>query len=185
VPAFWEVRDPRAGTPWKGTPGSSGLLLFFVDDHLYAVSASGHLKWRFRTPGAAVTSTPAIDADGTIYVGSHDGFVYAVGPDGEMKWRFPTGGSVASSPAIDASGTVIVGSDDGSLYAIGKDGTQRWRLRNGRVERSSPTRLSPQFAEPRFVWRRSETPVMRTSPAIAPDGTVYVASSDGCLYAVR
>ena len=36
-------------------------------------------------------SSPAIDADGTIYVGSWDTNLYAVNADGSLKWRLKTG----------------------------------------------------------------------------------------------
>jgi len=70
----------------------------------------GTQKWAFAT-GSGVFSSPAIGADGTIYVGSYDFNLYAINPDGTQKWAFPTGGMpVASSPAIGADGTIYVGS---------------------------------------------------------------------------
>jgi outer membrane protein assembly factor BamB len=39
--------------------------------------APGTLKWRFKT-GGAVVSSPAIDANGTIYFGSNDLYLYAL-----------------------------------------------------------------------------------------------------------
>ena len=38
-------------------------------------------KWEFLT-GSSVYSSPAIGADGTIYVGSYDSKFYAINPDG-------------------------------------------------------------------------------------------------------
>jgi sugar lactone lactonase YvrE len=63
-------------------------------------------------------SSPALGADGTIYVGSGVWKLSALKPDGTQKWVFPTGGLVFSSPAIGADGTIYVGSADGNLYAI-------------------------------------------------------------------
>jgi hypothetical protein len=57
-------------------------------------------------------------ADGTVFVGSNDGYLYAVDADsGAQRWRAETGGSIFSSPTV-ADGTVYVGSCDGNLYAI-------------------------------------------------------------------
>ncbi|HXK70393.1 MAG TPA: PQQ-binding-like beta-propeller repeat protein, partial [Caldisericia bacterium] len=39
---------------------------------------NGTLKWKFKTDGM-VQSPPAIGSDGTIYVGSNDGYLYAIG----------------------------------------------------------------------------------------------------------
>ena len=63
-------------------------------------------------------SSPAIGADGTVYVGSHDSNLYALNPDGTEKWSFTAGKAVSSSPAIGADGTIYVGSHDNNFYAI-------------------------------------------------------------------
>ena len=87
-------------------------------------------KWH-RTTGDYVQSSPAIGADGTIYVGSYDKNLYAINPDGSQKWFFTTGGEVVSSPAIGADGTIYIGSYDHQLYAINPDGTEKWSFRTG------------------------------------------------------
>jgi FOG: WD40-like repeat len=66
-----------------------------------------------------VIASPVIAAEGTVYIGSRDGYLYAINPDGTLKWKFKTGGMIHSTPAIDNKGTVYIGSDDGYLYAIG------------------------------------------------------------------
>ena len=86
-------------------------------------AADGTQKWRFNT-GNAIDSSPAIGADGTIYVGSWDCYLYAVNPNGTQKWKFPTSGVIYSSPAIGADGTIYVGSGDSYLYAI--EGSSGW-----------------------------------------------------------
>ena len=67
-----------------------------------------------------MSSSPAIGADGTIYVGSRDKKLYAFNPDGNVKWIFETGDAIESSPSIDVDGTIYIGSNDGKLYAIGE-----------------------------------------------------------------
>ncbi len=75
-------------------------------------------KWEFLTDGCCVRSSPAIDSDGTIYIGSGDDKLYAINPDGTKKWEFLTGDPVWSPPSIGSDGTIYVGSDDGKLYAL-------------------------------------------------------------------
>ena len=53
------------------------------------------LKWDFFTDGYWCSS-PTIDADGTLYIGSDDGNLYALNPDGSKKWEFATGDYIAS-----------------------------------------------------------------------------------------
>jgi outer membrane protein assembly factor BamB len=77
--------------------------------------------WEFET-GGALSSSPAIGSDGTVYVGSDDNKLYAInGKSGVKRWEFETGFHVSSSPAIGSDGTLYVGSVDYKLYAIKTD----------------------------------------------------------------
>ena len=50
------------------------------DGKVYALDgATGKQKWALST-GPIYASSPAIAADGTIYVGSSNGYLYAIGP---------------------------------------------------------------------------------------------------------
>ena len=124
----------------------------------YAGPQAPQLEWNYKI-GGSVHSSPAIGADGTIYVGSSDGNLYAINPTGSLKWSYTTGGYIIySSPAIGADGTIYVGSDDG-LYAINPTGSLKWS----------------------YITRGS----VHSSPAIGADGTIYVGSSDHHLYAIN
>jgi len=68
---------------------------------------NGSEKWAFTIKGYTVSS-PAIGADGTIYVGyggTGIADLYAINPDGTEKWAFITG-ELLTSPAIGADGTI-------------------------------------------------------------------------------
>lgn len=126
---------------------------------------SNTLKWSYATSTAVPSSSPAIAADGTVYLGNDSGAFYAINPDGSLQW-VKTGangpGWIRSSPAIAANGTVYVGLcfeymdefghfyDFGSLYAYRRDGSVAWRV------------SAPGF--------------MNSSPVIADDGTVYITN---------
>ena len=110
----------------------------------------GDKIWSFKT-GGWVTS-PAIESDGTIYVGSQDNYLYAINPDGSQKWAYKTGNGVHGSPTIGSDGTIYVGSWDQYLYAIKPDGKRKWRFKTNGT-----------------VWSR---------PVIGSDGTVYAGSWD-------
>ena len=51
-------------------------------------SNDGTLKWKFQT-GDYVRSSPAIGSDGTIYVGSEDGYLYAIGTSSIPEFASP------------------------------------------------------------------------------------------------
>src|SRR5208282_6840311 len=104
----------------------------------YDTSANpGVQKWKFATSGD-VDSSPAIGADGTIYVGSGDGNLYAVNTNGTQKWKFDTGYALVGSPAIGADGTIYVGSGNSSLYAVNPDSTLKWKFVGDFQSYSSP-----------------------------------------------
>jgi outer membrane protein assembly factor BamB len=96
---------------------SDGAIIVGAGTALIAYRPNGTVKWS-RDFSDAVRSSPAIGADGTIYIGCDDGSLYAFDPRGTQKFAFPTGGAVRSSPAIGTDGTVYFGSTDGRLYAI-------------------------------------------------------------------
>jgi outer membrane protein assembly factor BamB len=160
----------------------------------------GTLKWRFET-GDYVSSSPAIGANGTIYVGSHDGYVYALNPDGTLKWRFKADSYIMdSSPAIGVDGTLYVGSYDDYIYALNPDGTLKWRFQTEYYSVvSSPAigadgtvyigsvddyiyALNPDGT---LKWRFQTGDWVNSSPAIGGDGTIYVGSRDKFIYALN
>jgi len=158
---------------------------------------SGQLKWRYQT-GSKVYSSPAVGLDGTIYVGSDDGYLYAIYPDGNQKWKYQINSAVRSSPAIGLDGTIYVGSDDGYLYATYPDGRLKWTFRTGSSVYSSPAIASDGtiyvgsedgylyaiYPDGRPKWTFGTGFAVHSSPVIASDGMIYVGSDGGYLYAI-
>ncbi|HJK92003.1 MAG TPA: PQQ-binding-like beta-propeller repeat protein, partial [Polyangiaceae bacterium LLY-WYZ-15_(1-7)] len=102
-----------------------GLVHFAAGQDLWAVKPDGTVEWRFRANGKIFT-TPAVDEDGTVYVGSQDDHLYAVAADGRLRWSYRTEGDNDSSPVIGDDGTIYFGSDDHKVYALTRDGALRW-----------------------------------------------------------
>ena len=124
---FGSARRQTAGTILSIEPAKP------LSQTAHAESKPGTVLWEFET-GDAVSSSPAIGSDGTVYVGSWDKKLYAInGKTGVKLWEFETGRfAVVSSPAIGSDGTVYVGSDDNKLYAInGKTGVKLWEFETG------------------------------------------------------
>ena len=107
--------------------------------------------------GSMVFSSPAIDENGVIYIGSNNWYLYAINPNGTLKWSYKTGGGIKSSPIIAEDRTIIVGSENGKLYAINSNGTLIWKIEIG-------------------GWS--------TSPVIDENGIIYTGCTDGNIYAV-
>lgn len=111
----------RADSPWPTfrrdhrNTGRSTLPAMYQGDQ----------PWSFPT-GKGIFSTPVIDGDGVVYVGSADHYFHAINPDGTLRWRFKTGELIDSAAALhrhDASGppSVTFGSGDGLLYHLRTD----------------------------------------------------------------
>ncbi|MFC1574371.1 leucine-rich repeat domain-containing protein, partial [Candidatus Latescibacterota bacterium] len=96
------------------------------------------LSWRYLT-GGKIASSAAIESDGTLYFGSHDGYFYAVNTDGSLKWRYQTGVISGSSPVIAKDGTIYFSSQDSYVYALNADGTLKWRYLTDTMNESTPT----------------------------------------------
>lgn len=112
----------------------------------------------FSLPLGPIASSPAIGADGTIYVGTTDGKLAAVAGDGsKVKWRATTNDTSGASPSIAADGTIYVGSSDHHLYALDPAGNPKWSYDGGAA---------------------------LGTPAVGGDETVYVGGADGTLHAV-
>lgn len=128
--------------------------------HAFA-TADGHELWSFQTDGVGGAISPAVVAEGTVYVTYYEGAVnhlYAIDPaTGQERWRFAgDAGNGARVPSI-AGGIVYVGSDDGNVYALdAATGQERWR----------------------FATQN------RVSGGILAAGVFYAASFDGNLYAL-
>jgi outer membrane protein assembly factor BamB len=192
--------------------GSDGTIYFgSMDNNLYALMPDGKLRWSYQV-GGQIYSSPAIGADGTIYVGSSDGKVYALNANGTLKWDSQTGWDIESSPVIGPDGTVYIGSHDGMLYAFNpQDGSLKWNCRTAPLYMYSSPALGADgtvYAAGNdgqvYAINPDGSPIdsdgitipiwncqpdeESTSPlvglAIGPDGTIYVGSYSGKIYAL-
>ena len=128
-------------------------------------------------------TAPAIGSDGTIYVGSLDHKIYAISADGSQQWVWATAGEVNSSPAIGPDGTVYLGSNDCKLYALFSNSAglanSSWPMFHRDLKHQS------RMFDYLICWTFATSGFMRSSPAIGPDGTIYVGSNDKKVYALR
>ena len=146
----------------------------------YSISPQGATNWIARTYGD-VRSSPAIGADGTIYVASVLGYLYALRPDGTTNWIVATGkwpyySYIGRSPAIGVDGTIYINSVSGydprygyrdQLYAIRPGGTTNWMASLNSLAQN-----------------RSQDHILYSSPAIGPDGTIYIGADNYKFYAI-
>jgi len=158
----------------------------------------GSKLWDFTT-GAQISSSPALAADGTVYVGSYDGNLYALNHDGSTKWVSLLTYPINSSPAVGGDGTIYVTTTVGLLYAVNPGGTVLWRFYVASGTSSSPAlgtdgtvylggldnilyAIHPNGKE---AWEFTTKGPIHASPIIGDDGTIYVGSRDNHFYAVN
>jgi outer membrane protein assembly factor BamB len=139
-----------------------------ADHTLYALDpADGSIEWSFDT-GDESDFMPAADPDsGVIYMDEMGDEIRALDPDGiTTRWVTVIGTD---------NFTPVVG-ENGIVYAAGATGASTGKL----------TALNKTTGA--VIWEFSDTgslDAVRTTPAIAPDGTIYFGSKDGLLYAVN
>jgi outer membrane protein assembly factor BamB len=167
--------------PASGVTGSNGAKIFYLDSN--------------------GTSTPVVDSAGNIYVGTQLGELEIFSPSNSAPiktFQVPKGGAIVSSPAIlPQAGLAVFGASDG-LYAINiGSGLRAWSasLAGFNFIDSSPALASGNYMlyvgssdgnlyeinaaggsivnSPNFKGR------IDSSPAIGPDGTVWVSILGG------
>jgi outer membrane protein assembly factor BamB len=184
----------------------NGAIHFAAGNHLYALTKDGTVRWRFEAR-SKIYSTPAVDDDGTVYVGSQDDELYAVAADGRLRWSYRTQGDNDASPAIGDDGTIYFGSDDGRVYALTRDGELRWSTPlDGYVRAPLALGLDGSIIagvygpRPRVVSLDAATGELRwffpvtvtdspeigvhSGPLVDADGNIYVGAHDDYLYSL-
>ncbi len=126
-------------------------------DSVYARSSSGDRIWSKHLQGLKYCS-PAIGLEGELYFATADSLLWRLESDGSITWSFELDASVEwSAPAVAMDGTVYQMTTSGKLYALNADGALRWSYETLGYSQSSP--------------------------AIGPDGRIYVCNEIG-LYAI-
>ena len=108
---------------------------------------------------SSLFARPGLGHDGSVYVGSGDGYVHALGPDGSFRWSFTVKGRVVAPPVEEAgNGRVFVATSDARLYALETDSHLRWVF---------PLPVAP-----------------KSELALTPKGTLLFVGLDDHLYGV-
>jgi hypothetical protein len=146
-------------------------------DSLVALSPiDGALKWiYYRGWSLASFGAPAVDPQGNVYYSAYV-YVWKLSPSGSVIWeKMLEGangflGSTFTSLAIDGAGKLYAGMGTGKRWAIPMEKfAYVWNSTSGAQLGSFPV---PEITS-------------LSSPAIAPNGTIYIGCLDGKLYALQ
>lgn len=155
---MWEY---DATVPIRSTPVVTSERIIFGTDsgEIIALELSGQKRWTFKTK-KSILSSPYVDIENIVYIGSMDGFLYAFDAEGGFSnWRFRTNGPIISTPVVERN-SVFFGSTEGKLYCVNtQTGKEKWQFQ-------------PESGKP-----------IVSSP-IVHENVVYFGGTDNYLYAV-
>jgi outer membrane protein assembly factor BamB len=203
--------DPSgANVPDNSTPiidASNNIIFGSRSKHLYSVDGiQRRFNWRYAV-GGAIEAMPIIGSDGSIYVAANNAVLYdfssvginitpttsaissmymlnikhtglssyygpSITPAPLIAWSADfVSGNLFVSPSIGiaADGTLYIGSNDGYVYSY----TDGQASPNWHVQLNN-TNTAP-FTSPNSMY---------TTPLISPDGTIYIGSNEGYLFAL-
>jgi len=159
-----------------------------------AISGDGEARWDFH-PDQGFSGAVASVGD-AVYVGSKSGIVHALNlSDGRERWQVHTSAPVWAGPATTLAGEIFAVSD--AIRGIDANGRVTWTdplAAQGSASIATADRqvfvgegdglaavINPSGA---VVWT-SRTFGANLRVAFAPDGTLYVGTDKGRIYAVR
>lgn len=219
----WEMELPDTTTPAIDSDGN--IIVGFGGNTLIAIEgATRSIKWEFQMGERRdITdkygflqeslSSPAINADGTVYIVFANGNVYALdSKTGTMKWEFAAIGKIITTPVVGKDGTVIVGSKYGKVYGLnGQTGAKEWEfLESSKIfwsaaigddgtvyiatGRETFVALDGKTGSKKWEYNKEDRNTFRPNsprwspPVIGADGTIYVGGGDdssGMVYALN
>lgn len=166
----------------------------------YCVNAKGDLKWKFDGAGTMKSAAPAVNKDGSVvFIGDGAGNIFALdAASGSKKWSAALGSAAAGllvngnelvAGAVNgtvtfyntADGTVITSlkfpcMTDITGFAVGND--------KRTVYLPAKTAMCSFDLETRAILVESLSVADNNlyEPVVAPNGNVYVAGKDNCVY---
>ncbi len=132
----------------------------------------GLTPWRVQT-GKGIFSSPVVDGDGTVYIGSGDHLFYAIGLNGQIKWTLEAGEIIDSSALLADDGRLYFGAGDGKVYAVNRDdGSVVWTYQG----------QTPQEVEAEYGIKTYNLGWFEGNIGILPDGSLLAPNDNYLVY---
>jgi outer membrane protein assembly factor BamB len=200
------------GSSWSGLTADDQMAYLADGQHVYAVRLNnGNEVWRFPQKAdnkKSFFATPLLTPDGQLLVGSagSDHTLYSLDPQNldsaanepKQNWSFSGAQDrwVASQLVVDS--TIYAPNDDGTLYVLDLQGNLQWSLPLSGTLWAQPVTdgkliyvpsldhvlyaIDPQSHT--IAWKVTLGGAIAGSPAVSPNGTLYIGSFASKLEAV-
>ena len=166
----WVYVTGDAGVSSPAFTADYGHLIIAVGKELYSISTlNGGLNWKYTfNINADFRSTPAVDDNGVIYLGSHgegkdndESTLYAIKADGSgIIWQFNLGSDIYSSPTLGNDRVIYIGSEG-----------------HGNTEDKHNRLHAFRMSDGGRIWSAQlHTDVTWGSPILSDNGILYVSS---------
>lgn len=166
----------------------------------YCVNAKGDLKWKFDGAGSMKSAAPAVNKDGSVvFIGDGAGNIFALdAASGAKKWQAALGSATAG--LLVNGNELVAGATNGTVtFYNTADGTVITSLKFpcmtditgfavGNDKRTvylpAKTAMCSFDLETRAILVESLSVADNNlyEPVVAPNGNVYVAGKDNCVY---
>lgn len=166
----------------------------------YCVNAKGDLKWKFDGAGSMKSAAPAVNKDGSVvFIGDGAGNIFALDAvSGAKKWQAALGSATAG--LLVNGNELVAGATNGTVtFYNTADGTVITSLKFpcmtditgfavGNDKRTvylpAKTAMCSFDLETRAILVESLSVADNNlyEPVVAPNGNVYVAGKDNCVY---
>ncbi len=171
-PAF--AASSASDAPWPTFRG--GQFNQGVSNYSLRGSCDGDCQVKEIELGGLIWSTPVIDRDGTVYVGTTIKRMFALNPNGDLKWSYMlfdrADSLVDSAAALTASGKVIVPGGDGFLHGVdAKTGERLWTFEAKGVDANEHSAGATVNS-------------FEGNVVIGPNGLIYAGSDNAFMYAI-
>jgi hypothetical protein len=154
------------------------------------------LRFRFDA-GAPLLAPAGVGADGSICVGTEDGYIHLLGSDGAYRWSYSVHGAVTRRPLF-AGELWYVATSAERIYALTRDGSLYWVFK-------PPSALASELATDsngllyfiaadHFLYGvtahggvsvRAQFGIPKAGPSPAADGSIWAENQAGGLLRAR
>jgi len=189
----WESRV-GVGRVFAPAVAADGSLFVGSQAGVAMVASDGAVRWSLRL--GLVSGTPSITPEGHAAVGAQPGQAIVVG-SGRIRHRATVGGGVRGSPLVLGDGSMVLAAYDQAVHRYDAEGRRLFRTPvpgnvRGMAARTRDRIVAAAGDEVLFLTldgtiaeRGSVGAEIALGPAVADDGSVWVLTGEGVLFAVE